>query len=52
MRSRQQQIPLVAEKVDAIFTPQDNTVMTAELAIFENLQTQVSLTTQVQIPLL
>ena len=26
---------LVAEKVDAIFTPQDNTVMTAELAIFE-----------------
>lgn len=26
---------LVAEKVDAVFTPQDNTVMTAELAIFE-----------------
>ena len=26
---------LVAEAVDAIFTPQDNTVMTAELAIFE-----------------
>ncbi len=26
---------LVAEKVDAIFTPLDNTVMTAELAIFE-----------------
>ena len=26
---------LAAEKVDAIFTPQDNTVMTAELAIFE-----------------
>lgn len=26
---------LVAEKVDAIFTPQDNTIMTAELAIFE-----------------
>jgi putative ABC transport system substrate-binding protein len=26
---------LVAEGVDAIFTPQDNTVMTAELAIFE-----------------
>ena len=26
---------LVAEDVDAIFTPQDNTVMTAELAIFE-----------------
>ena len=29
---------LVAEKVDAIFTPQDNTVMTAELAIFEKFQ--------------
>ena len=26
---------LVAENVDAIFTPQDNTVMTAELAIYE-----------------
>ena len=26
---------LVAEGVDAVFTPQDNTVMTAELAIFE-----------------
>ena len=26
---------LVAEKVDAVFTPQDNTVMTAELSIFE-----------------
>lgn len=26
---------LVAEGVDAIFTPQDNTIMTAELAIFE-----------------
>lgn len=26
---------LVAEAVDAVFTPQDNTVMTAELAIFE-----------------
>lgn len=26
---------LVAEKVDAVFTPQDNTIMTAELAIFE-----------------
>lgn len=26
---------LVAEKVEAIFTPQDNTVMTAELAIYE-----------------
>lgn len=26
---------LVAEQVDAVFTPQDNTVMTAELAIFE-----------------
>ena len=26
---------LVAESVDAVFTPQDNTVMTAELAIFE-----------------
>lgn len=26
---------LVAEDVDAVFTPQDNTVMTAELAIFE-----------------
>lgn len=26
---------LAAEKVDAVFTPQDNTVMTAELAIFE-----------------
>lgn len=26
---------LVAEDVDAIFTPQDNTIMTAELAIFE-----------------
>ena len=29
---------LVAEKVDAVFTPQDNTVMTAELAIFEKFQ--------------
>lgn len=28
---------LVAEKVDAIFTPTDNTVMTAELAIYEKL---------------
>ena len=26
---------LVAEGVDAVFTPQDNTIMTAELAIFE-----------------
>lgn len=26
---------LVAEAVDAVFTPQDNTIMTAELAIFE-----------------
>jgi len=26
---------LAAEKVDAVFTPQDNTVMTAELAIYE-----------------
>ena len=26
---------LVAEQVDAVFTPQDNTIMTAELAIFE-----------------
>ena len=26
---------LVAEQVDAVFTPSDNTVMTAELAIFE-----------------
>ena len=26
---------LVAEKVDAVFTPSDNTVMTAELAIYE-----------------
>lgn len=26
---------LIAEGVDAIFTPQDNTIMTAELAIFE-----------------
>ena len=26
---------LVAERVDAVFTPQDNTVMAAELAIFE-----------------
>lgn len=26
---------LVAENVDAVFTPQDNTVMTAELSIFE-----------------
>ena len=30
---------LVAEQVDAVFTPQDNTVMTAELAIFEKFQT-------------
>ncbi len=29
---------LVAEKVDAIFTPSDNTVMTQELAIFEKFQ--------------
>ncbi len=29
---------LVAEKVDAVFTPTDNTVMTAELAIFEKFQ--------------
>lgn len=28
---------LIAEKVDAIFTPTDNTVMTAELAIYEKL---------------
>ena len=26
---------LIAEKVDAVFTPTDNTVMTAELAIYE-----------------
>lgn len=26
---------LVAERVDAVFTPQDNTIMTSELAIFE-----------------
>lgn len=34
---------LVAEAVDAVFTPQDNTVMTAELSIFEKF-------TQAQIP--
>ena len=28
---------LIAEKVDAIFTPTDNTVMTAELSIYESL---------------
>ena len=28
---------LIGEKVDAIFTPTDNTVMSAELAIFEKL---------------
>ncbi|MCQ2411651.1 MAG: ABC transporter substrate-binding protein [Sphaerochaetaceae bacterium] len=28
---------LIAEKVDAIFTPSDNTVMTAELSIYETL---------------
>ena len=26
---------LIAEKVDAVFTPTDNTIMTAELAIYE-----------------
>lgn len=26
---------LVADKVDAVFTPTDNTIMTAELAIYE-----------------
>ncbi len=29
---------LIAEEVDAIFTPTDNTIMNAELAIFEKLQ--------------
>ncbi|MBO7710571.1 MAG: ABC transporter, partial [Lachnospiraceae bacterium] len=29
---------LIAEGVDAIFTPTDNTIMNAELAIFEKLQ--------------
>ena len=28
---------LIAEKVDAVFTPTDNTIMTAELAIYEDL---------------
>ena len=28
---------LIAEKVDAVFTPTDNTVMTAELSIYESL---------------
>ena len=37
---------LVAAKVDAVFTPTDNTIMKAELAIYEKLQMLKYLTTQ------
>lgn len=38
---------LIADGVDAVFTPTDNTIMTAELSIYENSSTQESRTTQV-----
>ncbi|MEI3525314.1 MAG: ABC transporter substrate binding protein [Eubacteriales bacterium] len=41
---------LVADKVDAIFTPTDNVIMAAELAIYEDLQRLASRITPEQIP--
>ena len=43
---------LIADGVDAVFTPTDNTIMTAELSIYgKNSSTQESRTTQVPTPL-
>ena len=35
MKSSSQQMHLIADGVDAVFTPTDNTIMTAELSIYE-----------------
>ena len=42
---------LIADGVDAVFTPTDNTIMTAELLFMKNSSTQESRTTQVPTPL-
>lgn len=41
---------LVADKVDAVFTPTDNVIMAAELAIFKDLPMQASRTMPALIP--